>query len=278
MPAGKRAHGRRDNRTRLRFIAGRSPNFGKSYEIDPVRVLETHIGGSACRLGAAAQRLADQDVDGARVHVGPRLVHRGTRDRRFPAEADECVTGLRARDRSIELRGSMRVGPRLLAAPGLDSTRLGARECQGSAVDRQMTGRARETKILRIVGTAIGPVDDMVDLEPDRGATAGRLATSAIATPHEPDYVWWDVLVRPLGTLAVERTDVLGVAASALERGVVDRNGRAGALLSSPIAAGHTTTAIWNFARPVGPVELPEELPGTLEARSSTASHSAVTT
>src|SRR5207253_9753322 len=67
-------------------------------------------------------------------------------------------------------------------------------------------------------------------------AAARGLAAAVIARPHEPRDARRNVLVRALGTIAIERADVLRIAARASERRRVHRDPRAADRLRSPVA------------------------------------------
>ena len=87
------------------------------------------------------------------------------------------------------------------------------------------------------MAAAVGAMDDVVQLQPARGAAARQPATSAVAPPHEPRDAGWNVLMRALRGVAIEQSEVLGVAQGALDRRGADRELRAGTFLPTLLAA-----------------------------------------
>jgi len=77
----------------------------------------------------------------------------------------------------------------------------------------------------------------MVNLDTSGRAAARNSAASAVATPDEPYDARRHILVSALGNRTVDRSDVLGIAACALERGCADGELRTGALLPALTAA-----------------------------------------
>ena len=181
------------------------------------------------------------DLEGATGRVAspgyptPGLVHRGPRDRRLPAQADERGARLRGDVRRVEPGGGALRG--FARAPHLEPASGGRRDRQRPSMEGEVTGSAVEPEIARIVAATVGAVDKVMQLEPHRGSTTGSLAAAAVAAPHEADHARRDVLSRALRHVAVDRADVLGIAARAVERGRVDRDRRAGGLLRRSIAA-----------------------------------------
>src|SRR5262245_46280946 len=104
-------------------------------------------------------------------------------------------------------------------------------------MEGEVTGSTVEPEIARIVTATVGAMDKMVELEPHRRSTTGGLAAATVTAPHEADHARRDVLLCAFRHVAVDRADVLGIAARAVERGRIDRDRRAGGLLRRSIAA-----------------------------------------
>src|SRR5258705_5216546 len=102
---------------------------------------------------------------------------------------------------------------------------------------RNVTGGTRKAQVVGVVRPAVGAHADVIDLQADRRSTAGCRAALGVASRHEPDDARRDVLrcAARLGTV-VDRSDMLGIAARALERGGIDRNGDAAAFLPRLLA------------------------------------------
>lgn len=85
--------------------------------------------------------------------------------------------------------------------------------------------------------SALGAVHDVVNLEPAGRAASRRLATPAIATPHEADDARRNVLRRTRGNGGIEIPDVLRIAVRTLDGRGVDRDSFPGAILPALLAA-----------------------------------------
>jgi hypothetical protein len=52
-------------------------------------------------------------------------------------------------------------------------------------MEREVAGRTLDPEVGRLVRPAVGAMHDVVNLEPARGAATWRLATAAVAAPHD---------------------------------------------------------------------------------------------
>jgi hypothetical protein len=118
----------------------------------------------------------------------------------------------------------------------------GSRDRQHTGVVRLVAGSAAEHEVQSIVAATVGAVNDMVQLEGSRRSAASYAATSAVATPHEPRDARRNVLVRPLGCGAIDRSDVLCIAHRTVDRRRVDGDPSTAAFLpalTASLAHGH---------------------------------------
>src|SRR5882724_8354909 len=77
----------------------------------------------------------------------------------------------------------------------------------------------------------------MMDLQPSRRPAPRYTTATAVATPHQPRDAGRDILVRALGRGAIDGSDMLRIASCALDRGGVDRDLGASAVLPTLTAA-----------------------------------------
>jgi hypothetical protein len=105
----------------------------------------------------------------------------------------------------------------------------GDRQCP--TVVCQVARTAQENQIQDLMTTAIDAVNKVMDLDPACGSTPRHTAATTVATPDQAWDAWWNVLVCALWRAAIDRSDVLGIARGALDRGGADRDLRARAVL-----------------------------------------------
>jgi hypothetical protein len=108
---------------------------------------------------------------------------------------------------------------------------------QRAAVVRRVAAAAQEAEVQWLVRTAVGAMNDMMNLDPARGAATIDAAAAAIATPDKSLHAGRDVLVRPLRRRAIDRPNVLRIAQRALHRRVFDDDLCPGAFLPALVAA-----------------------------------------
>src|SRR3954470_10236488 len=105
-----------------------------------------------------------------------------------------------------------------------------------------MARAAHQNSIHRIVTAAVSAMNQMMNVEVSGRPATRHAAAAAIATPDQPRDARWNVLMRALGDIAVDRSDVLRVAKCALHGGAIDRDLRTGAILpasAAPLAQRH---------------------------------------
>src|ERR1044071_4009369 len=90
------------------------------------------------------------------------------------------------------------------------------------------------------MASAVGAMDEVMDLESSRRPAAGHAAAAPVAPPHQAHGARRYVLIRALGYGAVDRSDVLRVAHRPVDRRMFDRDLRARAFLPAlPAALAH---------------------------------------
>src|ERR1043165_2484600 len=144
----------------------------------------------------------------------------------------------------------------------------------GSPADRQeaamvceMACTAQEHAVQCIVTATVLAMDNVMQLQPACRAATIRAAPTAVAPPDETHHTGWNVLVRSLGRIAVDRPDVLCIAVGALHGSAVDRDLCTRTFLPALLAAPAGRDDNLEFARPVG---------SDVGAPSRTALHSAL--
>ena len=95
------------------------------------------------------------------------------------------------------------MGPRIIRS--IDDERITlTKDFQRPLVNPDVTCRALQAQIRRLVSATIRDTFDVVDLESARGATSWGLAPAAIASPYEPCDRWRNVLRCPGWHVGIE--------------------------------------------------------------------------
>src|SRR5512143_4132894 len=108
---------------------------------------------------------------------------------------------------------------------------------QHSTVMCQVALTARKRQIRCIVTTAVGAMNQVMDLDPACGSTPRHAAATTVATPDQACDAWRNVLVCALQRAAIDRSDVLRIALGTLDRGGADCDLRARSVLPALPAA-----------------------------------------
>jgi hypothetical protein len=158
--------------------------------------------------------------------VGLRLLDRNPRLGRLVAHPDECFSGLCLDLEPLERTGILGVHRRLLwldhagiAANEHELVGRASRDLEQSRVRLLVVKEACDGEVPWIVLTAVLAVDDVVQIEAPCRSTAGHGAPVMIALHHQAARRRRNVRFRTLGSITVERPDVIRVARRPIDRG-----------------------------------------------------------
>jgi hypothetical protein len=155
---------------------------------------------------------------------------------RVTSQSCTCASALAAMIGVVEL--ARRIGPPTRASDLELICR--ARDRQRTAMVSEVTRAAQQAEVRSLMASAVGAMDQVMDLQPSRRPAAGHAAAASVSAPHQARGARRDVLIRALGYGAVDRSDVLSVAHRSVDRRGFDRDLRARAFLPAlPAALAH---------------------------------------